>query len=190
MFHEWWGLNDYIKQEAEKLSSETGATVIAIDLYDGHVTADRNEASKLSSGLNETRVKAIISGAIDYAGRESEIQTIGWCLGGKWSMQATLMAGPNARGCVMYYGMPETDKTRLNTLNCPVIGFFANKDQWISPVVVGQFKKDMEAAGKKLTVFSYDADHAFANPSNPKFDKPSAEDAMQKAINFFKANFK
>lgn len=190
MFHEWWGLNDYIKQEAERLSSKTGATVIAIDLYDGKVTADPSEASKLFSGLNQERAKAIISGAIDYCGKESQIQTIGWCMGGHWSLQAALMAGPNAKGCVMYYGMPETDLNKLKTLNCAVTGFFAEKDQWITPAVVEKFKSDMKEAGKNIYIYNYNAEHAFANPSNPKFDKVSADDAMQKAVTFIEGNFK
>jgi carboxymethylenebutenolidase len=45
----------------------------------------------------------------------------------------------------------------------------------------------MEKAGKKLIVKSYNADHAFANPSNPKYDKASAEDANQAAVKFIKA---
>ncbi len=190
LFHEWWGLNDYIKQEAEKLGEELGATVIAIDLYDGKVTSNPEEASKLISELKDERARAIISGAIDYIGKIGEIQTIGWCMGGKWSLQASLMAGPNAKGCVVYYGMPETDLARLKKLNCPVVGIFASKDQWITPAIVEKFKSDMKAAGKQLTIYNYDADHAFANPSNPKFDKSSANDAMQKAISFMKSNYK
>ena len=96
VFHEWWGLNDYIKQEAEKLAEELAATVIAIDLYDGKVTANADEASKLVAALKDDRARSIISGAIDFAGKKSEIQMIGWCMGGKWSLQAALMAGPSA----------------------------------------------------------------------------------------------
>ena len=190
LFHEWWGLNDYIKQEAEKISTSLGITVIALDLYDGKVTTVPDEASKLFAGLKEDRARAIISGAIDYVGKESQIQTMGWCMGGKWSLQAALMAGPNAKGCVMYYGMPETDPTRLQKLMCPVVGIFASKDKWINAEVVGQFKKDMAAAKKQLFLYTYDANHAFANPSNPDFDKKSTEDAMTKSLTFLKQNIK
>jgi carboxymethylenebutenolidase len=189
MFHEWWGLNDYIKQEAEKWSQQTGATVIAVDLYDGKVAAKPDEASKLMQGLNEDRVRAIISGAIDFAGKESKIQTLGWCMGGKWSLQAALMAGNHAKGCVMYYGMPETDVKKLMTLNCPVIGFFGTKDDFITPKIVNEFKQNMHTAKKQLTVHNYDAVHAFANPSNPDHDEKATADARDKALTFLKYNF-
>ena len=87
----------------------------------------------------------------------------------------------------MYYGMPETDMAKLKSLHCDVLGLFANMDKWINPEVVKTFQDNMEKAGKKLIVKSYNADHAFANPSNPKYDKASAEDANQAAVKFIKA---
>ena len=94
------------------------------------------------------------------------------------------------RKCIMFYGMPETDVNKLKTLNCDVIGFFAKKDQWITPKVVNTFETNMKAAGKKATTYEYDADHAFANPSNPHYDKASTEDAYSKAIPFIKERMK
>ena len=92
--------------------------------------------------------------------------------------------GKQAVGCVMYYGMPEKDVAKLKTLNCDVLGLFAAKEQWISPAVVAQFEKDMATAGKSIKVKSYDADHAFANPSNPIYNKVASEDAYGLAINY------
>ncbi|HTA27613.1 MAG TPA: dienelactone hydrolase family protein, partial [Bacteroidia bacterium] len=107
-----------------------------------------------------------------------------WCFGGGYSLQAAILAGKQAAGCVMYYGMPETDMAKLKTLHCEVLGLFANKDKWINPDVVKTFQDNMKKAGKKLTVKSYDADHAFANPSNPHYDGPSTSDANKMALEF------
>src|SRR5689334_7119835 len=42
VFHEWWGLNDHIRREADKIYRELGdANVLAIDLYDGRVATTR-----------------------------------------------------------------------------------------------------------------------------------------------------
>jgi carboxymethylenebutenolidase len=191
MIHEWWGLNDYIKQEAEKLQREVGnANILAIDLYDGKVASTASEAQQLMGGLKEERAIAIIKGAIADAGQMSSIYTIGWCMGGGWSLQAALLAGKQASGCVMYYGMPEKDLSRLKNLNCDVLGIFAKKDEHITPAVVAQFEKDMKAANKNLTVKSYDAVHAFANPSNPNYDKEASADARKLVIAFFKERIK
>jgi carboxymethylenebutenolidase len=48
----------------------------------------------------------------------------------------------------------------------------------------------MAAAKKKVTIKSYDADHAFANPSNPKYSKTFGDDAHALSVAYLKKNFK
>lgn len=190
VIHEFWGLNDYVKQQSERLSNELGVNVLAIDLYDGKVSANRDSAAKLMQSVDNNRAVSIIKGAYDYAGSNAKIFTLGWCFGGGWSLQTALLGASQVKGCVMYYGMPEKDVNRLKTLDCDVIGFFAKKDQWINPDVVNQFEQNMKTAGKKVTTYEYDADHAFANPSNPVYNKSAADDANAKANAFIKERMK
>jgi len=184
---EWWGLNDNIKKEAEKLSLELGnVNVIALDMYDGKVASTADSAMKLMRGATTERLENIVKGAIDFVGTDAKIFTIGWCFGGMWSLQTSLLAGKQAAGCVMYYGRPETNLEKLKTLNCEVIGFFGNKDQSPSPAVVSKFEADMVSIGKKITTNKYEAGHGFANPSNPSYNKEATEDAHTKTIAFLK----
>ena len=191
LFHEWWGLNDYIKQEAEKLQAALGnVTVYAIDLYDGKVATSVPEAQKYSSELSDTRARDIINSLRKLVGDKANIATMGWCMGGAWSLQAALMLGKQAKACVVYYGMPEQDINKLKTLNCDVLGIFGTQDQHINESVVKGFEANMKKAGKKLTVHRYNADHAFANPSNPKYNQQYTKDAYAKATSFIKARLK
>ncbi|GDX52431.1 carboxymethylenebutenolidase [Bacteroidota bacterium] len=191
VFHEWWGLNDYIKQRADDLQKSIGnVNVIAIDIYDGRVTSNADSAGSFMSQLKDVRIENIINAAITSVGKNARIATIGWCFGGGLSLKGTSLAGKQAVGCVLYYGMPITDVNKLKELNCDVFGIFGTRDKWISPEVVAQFEKDMKSAGKILTVKNYEADHAFANPSNPHFDKVSAADANANALEFLKKVFK
>ena len=190
VIHEWWGLNDYIKQESEKLSDELGVNVIALDLYDGKVATTREDASKYVQSVKTDRAMGIIHGAYDYVGANAKILTIGWCFGGGWSLQTAIEGGKQVVGCVIYYGMPEKDVDRLKKLNCDVIGFFASKDNFINPQIVDEFKQNMQKAGKNVTTYEYDADHGFANPSNPIYNKEATEDAHTKAIAFLKERIK
>ena len=191
VIQEWWGLNDYIKRESEVLSRELGnVNVLALDLYDGKVAATPDSAMKLVQAVKTERLENIIKGALVYAGSESKIYTIGWCFGGMWSLQTTLLAGKQAAGCVMYYGRPETNLDKLKTLNCDIIGFFGNKDQSPSPQMVLKFESDLQTVGKKITAYKYEAGHGFANPSNPSFNKEATEDAHIKAIAFLKDHMK
>ena len=191
VIQEWWGLNDYIKQESETFYNELGnVNVIALDLYDGKVASVPDSAMAIMRSVKNERLEAIVKGAIAYAGSNANIYSVGWCFGGMWSLQTALLAGPQAKGCVMYYGRPEKDLAKLKSLNTDVLGFFANNDKGIPPTAVDEFQKNMQEAGKKLTVYRYDAGHGFANPSNPIYDKTASEDSHKKALEYFRERTK
>jgi len=191
VFQEWWGLNDNIKREAENLYNDLGnVNVLAIDMYDGKIGTTREEAGKYMQEFKQERGNEIVKGALAYVGQDAKVGTIGWCFGGGQSMQAALTAEKQAVACVIYYGMPEENVDRLKTLNCDVLDIYGTQDKWVSNDVTAKFEKNMTAAGKKLTVKSYDADHAFANPSNAKHNKEFTADAYKNTIEFFKARLK
>jgi carboxymethylenebutenolidase len=190
VFQEWWGLNDYIKKEAESYFNDLGeVNVIALDLYDGKVATKAEEAVKLVQAVKPERAAAIIKGAQDYAGNKAEIASIGWCFGGSWSLQSAIITGKQNIGCVMFYGMPEKNVERLKTLNSDVLGFFASRDKNITPEVVKEFEANMKAAGKKIRTRMYDADHAFANPSNPDYNQKFAAETHRLAAGYLRDRF-
>jgi carboxymethylenebutenolidase len=189
VIQEWWGLNDNIKMEADQYFKDLGdMNVIAVDMYDGKVAATPDSAMKLMRGADMNRMTAIIQGAIKHAGSKASIYSVGWCFGGMWSLQTAILAGPQAKGSVMYYGRPETNMEKLKSIQCDIIGFFGNKDQAPSPAMVDAFEKNMKEAGKNLNVNRYDAGHGFANPSNPSFNAAAKTDSYAKAISFLKAH--
>ena len=189
VIQEWWGLNDNVKMESDKYYTDLGdVNVIAVDMYDGKVAATPDSAMKLMRGADMGRMTAIIQGAIKYAGSNASIYSVGWCFGGMWSLQTAILAGPQAKGTVKYYGRPETNMDKLKSIQCDIIGFFGNLDQSPSPAMVNDFEKNMKEAGKNLAVNRYEAGHGFANPSNPSFNAAAKEDAYAKAIAFLKAH--
>jgi carboxymethylenebutenolidase len=189
VIQEWWGLNDNIKMEADQYFKDLGdMNVIAVDMYDGKVAATPDSAMKLMRGADMNRMTAIIQGAIKHAGSKASIYSVGWCFGGMWSLQTAILAGPQAKGSVLYYGRPETNMEKLKSIQCDIIGFFGNKDQSPSPAMVDAFEKNMKEAGKNLNVNRYDAGHGFANPSNPSFNAAAKTDSYAKAISFLKAH--
>ena len=189
VIQEWWGLNDQIKQEADKYFTDlTDMNVLAIDMYDGKVAATPDSAMKLTREAKPERMTKIIRGAIQQAGADASIYSVGWCFGGMWSLQTAIIGGAKAKGTIMFYGRPETDMEKLKNIQCDIIGFFGNQDRSPSPEMVTAFEKNMEAAGKKLNTYKYDAGHGFANPSNPKFNAEATADAYAKAIAFLKSH--
>jgi len=185
--HEWYGLNNYVKNESGKFYTRfPEMNVIALDIYDGKVAENSEEASKYMQSVKTERALAIINGAKKFVGKDANIYTVGWCFGGGWSLQTAIEAGDQAKACVMFYGMPETNMDRLKTLKCDVLAIFANQDKWITPEVAATFEKNMSQMDNKLIVKAYDADHGFANPSNPKFNEKAAESAYKEMFSFVK----
>lgn len=188
VIHDYFGLSDYAKTESQKLFHDLkDVNVVALDLYDNKSTLNRDTAAKYMQMVTQARAFAIINGALQYVGPKAKIGIIGWCFGGGWSLQTALAAGNRTAACVVYYGMPEKDINRLKTLHSDVLGIFADRDKWINPSVVAQFSKDMNAAGKTLTIKHYDADHGFGNPTTAQHDATAAKDAYENTVKYLKS---
>ncbi len=187
VIHEWWGLNDQVKQEADRLFDELGnVTVVALDLYDGKSTTNPDEAGKLMGSLSQEHREAIVKGALAYAGKDGQVATIGWCFGGGWSLRTSILAAERGVGCVMYYGMPVEKADELAPLQADVLGLFAKQDKWINEDVITKFETLAKATGKQVEDHWFDADHAFANPSSPRYNEAAAQEANALALAFLR----
>lgn len=189
VIHEWWGLNDQIRQEADRLFAELdNVAVLALDLYDGKVTDDQNKAGQYmqEASKNMERVENIVKGALNIAGSEAKVATVGWCFGGGWSLRSSLLAGEQGAGCIIYYGMPVQDAEALKPYKGDILGIFAEKDAWITPEVATNFEKLAKANGNEISIHQFDADHAFANPSSPRYNEAAAQEANKLALTFLK----
>ena len=193
LFHEWWGLNNQIKMTAEKLHEATGVGVVAIDLYGGKVTDKPDEAGQIMQHVDSDAaaklVRATVNAMADgsaFGEKIRRIGTLGYCFGGGWSLHTALADNSEVKACVMYYGYPELDPHRLQALKAPLLGFFGNQDKGITPELVGKFMALLKQEGKDFSITSYDAPHAFANPSNPHFNKQATEDSWKKTVAFYK----
>lgn len=188
VIHEWYGLNDYVKQESANFATRfPNMNVIALDLYDGKVADNSGDASKYMQSVKTERALAIINAAQEFVGKKANIYTVGWCFGGGWSLQTAIEMEEQAKAAVMFYGMPEKDLDRLKTLKCDVLAIFGEQDKWINTDVAAAFEKAMSNLDNKLVLKSYNADHGFANPSNPKYNAEAAEDAYNNMFEFVTA---
>lgn len=189
VFHEWWGLNDYIKRESERLfDSLDNVNVLALDLYDGKIATSQEDAGKLMETVSQNRGEAIIKGALEKIGDQAEISTIGWCFGGGWSLKGGILAGDRGKATVMYYGMPVQNAKELAPIKADILAIFAKQDQWITPEVASKFEKLAKSTGKDIEVVSFDANHAFANPSQPSYNEQAAQEANKMALQFLRTH--
>jgi len=191
VIQEWWGLNDNIKEEADKFYNDLGGkvNVLALDMYDGKVTSNPQEAGTFMRGTDEKRLENIVLAAKNFAGNDAKIANVGWCFGGAWSLKSALLLGQQNVGSIIYYGMPVRDVEQLKKLNSDVLGLFAT-EEYISKAVIEEFASAMDKAGKDLEYKIFDAVHGFANPSNARHDKEATKEAYGMALSYLQSKFK
>lgn len=192
MIHEFWGLNDNIKQMAEKLASH-GYVVFAVDLYDGKVGKTADEARQLRSSFEQSQWTDNMSTAVTYVEENfspSSMGSIGWCFGGGQSLNLALN-NQDMDATVIYYGQLVTDAEELSKINWPILGIFAGLDTGITPETVKEFETSLNDIGVENDITIYpDVNHAFANPSGDRYAPDEAMDAWNKTIKFFETNLK
>lgn len=191
LIHEWWGLNDQIKAVAAELA-QAGFMALAVDLYGGKQASSAEEAGTLMKAVDAAVAESQVAAGVDWLRAETrstgKVGTVGWCFGGGWSLRASVARPVDAT--VVYYGDVSLPSTRLARLQGPVVGHFASRDQWINRAMVEGFERAMADAGKTLTVYWYDADHAFANPTGARYDAEDAKLAWDRTLDFYHANLR
>jgi len=194
VIHEWYGLNEQVKGEARRLAAE-GYVALAVDLYRGRVAADRDEAHELSRGLPEDRARRDLLAAFDFLAARSDVRadrigSIGWCMGGGYSL-ALALAQPKLAAGVIYYGRLVTDEAALATLRPPVLGLFGEDDRGIPVESVRAFESALQKNKKEVEVHVYPgAGHAFANQERPSYRGEAARDAWEKTLAFLTRHLK
>jgi carboxymethylenebutenolidase len=196
VIQEWWGLNDWVKQQADSLAAH-GYVALAADLYHGKVAYDEKTAHQLMSGLIEEDAMATLHAAADFLRSRQDVRAnalgvIGWCMGGKWAIRLAA-ADPGIRACVMYYGAPITDPVAIRGIQAAILGNFGAEDQGPSPEQVKQFEAALNQAGKKVDFKIYPgAGHGFGNVNNPwgGYRPAATKDAWARTVAFLENNLK
>jgi carboxymethylenebutenolidase len=195
VIHEWWGLDDWIQQNTDRFADQ-GYVAFAVDLYRGKVTQDPSVAHELMRGLPEDRAISDLKAAFAYLATlpevdPSRIASVGWCMGGGYSL-ALATNEPRLRACVVNYGRLVTDPVTVSKISASLLGNFAGKDQGIPPADVVAFQKMLDAQKKPNDIKIYPNDgHAFMNPSNRAgYDAAAAADAWKRIDMFLAAELK
>jgi carboxymethylenebutenolidase len=195
VIHEWWGLNDWVKDQAAKLSDQ-GYVTLAIDLYRGKVAATPDEAHELMRGVPEDRAKRDLHAGFEFLASQPDVKkdrigSIGWCMGGGYSLDVALQE-PTLRAVVINYGHLATEESSLKAINASVLGLFGGQDRGISVDDVQKFAKTLKELGKKVDVTVYpDAGHGFENPNNKDgYRAEDTADAWKRTVKFFASTLK
>ena len=195
MIHEWWGLNDNLKEMARSLAAE-GYVVLAVDLFEGNVAKDAAEAREFTTKVRNNPQAAVqnMKSAVQFLKNQNnvdddKIASMGWCFGGGMSLQLALHE--KLAATVIYYGQLETDKEKLKIIKWPVLGIFGDKDTSIPVESARQFNKSLDELGIENEIYIYpNVGHAFANPSGMNYAAEETKDAWKKTVDFLDRHLK
>lgn len=189
VIHEWWGLNDHIKDVAGRFAGE-GYVALAPDLYDGKVTRDAEEAGRLMSDLDRGIVLGCLKGAIGYLKSqggvdEDRIGVIGFCMGGTYAL-ALACYSTSIKAAAPFYGDIVSDD-ELKNLSAPVLFIGAENDFWITMDKMNHLKERLVRFGKQGEVKIYSGvGHAFFNDMRPDvYNREASEDVWKEVTLFF-----
>jgi len=191
VIQEWWGLNDWVKDQARALAKE-GYVALAVDLYRGKVATKQEDAHQLMMGTPPERAVRDLKAAHAHLAaradvKKAKIGAIGWCMGGRYALELAVQE-PTLAAAVAYYGAPPSETASIAKIKAPVLGNFGGDDKGPAPDVVKEFEAAMKKAGKAVDIKIYEgAGHAFANVNNPwkGYREAAAKDAWSRTTAFF-----
>ena len=193
--HEWWGLNDNIRDMAARYANE-GYAVLAVDLYGGEAAATPDAAMALMQAAFSAPAEAqdnLRQAHAFLANRgAARVGVLGWCFGGNQALAAALALPTEIDATVIFYGgNPPADPAPLRTLRMPVLGLYGGADSSIPQAAVDAFDAALTAADVAHEFHVYPgAGHAFANPSGQSYQPAAADDAWARTTAFLAANLK
>jgi len=195
VIHEYWGLNDWVKEQATKLADQ-GYVTLAVDLYRGKVADTPDMAHELMRAVPPDRAGRDLHAAVGFLEsqpnvRKDRIGSIGWCMGGGYSLEVALEE-PTLAACVINYGHLATDPAAIQKIHAAILGNFGAQDHGIPPADVEKFEKALKDDGKRVDIKIYpDAGHAFQNPYNKTgYRAEDSADAWQRTVSFFDRTLK
>ena len=195
VIHESSGLNDWMKEQAEKLAEE-GYISLAVDLYGGKTAADPTEARELNRKLPREKALKDLKAAFDYLAARPDVKpdntgVIGWGMGGGLAIQFAAHE-PRLKACVVNYGTLPTDPGDLQSIGAAVLGNFGALDRGITPEDVKAFQVSMTKLQKFVSLKIYNnAGHGFENPNDANaYRAEAAADAWKRTLLFLKAVMK
>lgn len=168
--HEWWGLDDYARQRAEKLAA-LGYIAFATDMYGvGQVTEHAQQAgewaAQISANLDAWRARAEL-GLAQLAKHPkvdpTRLAAIGYCFGGSTVMQMAY-GGADLRGIVSFHGSLPLAKETPH-IQAQILVAHGADDLFVDAEHLDKFIQGLKDAGAKWQVNIYSgAKHSFTNP--------------------------
>jgi carboxymethylenebutenolidase len=162
-------------------------------MYHGNRTEEPDEAGRLMMALAVDTAAEDLRGAIQFllehgGATGDRVAVIGFCMGGQLALYAATVSPDRVAAVADFYGIHPRVKPDLSRLTAPVLGIFAEKDQFAAPDAARRLEQQIKAQGVDAEFHIYPGvDHAFFNDQSPDvYDPEAAQDAWQRTLRWFR----
>jgi carboxymethylenebutenolidase len=181
---EFFGLQDSFKAFADRLN-DAGLTALAVDVYDGVVAGSVESARALESSLDWERSVRVVKAAARHLtdNWHPRLGAVGFSLGADFA--AELAREGMLDAVVLYYGAPDVAPRGWSA---PVLGHFAESDQWAPPEEARSVFERLTRAGVETELHFYPGTgHWFANSAvDEAYDEAAAALAAERTIEWLR----
>ncbi|ASK33177.1 dienelactone hydrolase family protein [Alloalcanivorax mobilis] len=186
--HEWWGMNDYVRNRARMLAKE-GYVAFTVDMYGNNKVANHPKDAKtfMEQALAEPELMTRRFNAAKAILRDQQyvddarLFAVGYCFGGGVVLEQA-RKGNDLAGVASFHGSLGTHhRAAAGDIKARVLVATGQADPMSPPEQVSALVQELTAAGARFELLSYPgAKHGFTNPkadeNGKRFDLPLAYD--------------
>jgi dienelactone hydrolase len=170
--HEFWGLNDFVRQRAEKLA-QMGYVAFAADMYgEGKVTTNPDEARTLAGHIRSTplmreRARAALQVLASHKLVDPQrLAAIGYCFGGTTVLELAYSGAPVLGVASFHGGLTIPKSEDWQNLKASFLILHGAEDPHIKAEDITAFQRAIGQGGADWQMIFYGgAVHSFANPA-------------------------
>jgi carboxymethylenebutenolidase len=182
-----YGLDDFTKAEADRLAG-LGYIVLAVDIYNGHLTTDPGDLANLIANLNAATVMKTIDAGIRLFHESPKfhvdhIIAMGWGTGATYVFQAA-RDNKMLDGAITFYGPVETGEHALGKFTAPLCAVYPQNDPVATHESVLAFQQAMKTAGNDCEAWFIAAGAGWSNPKNKAYNPVEDKEAWKVALPF------
>jgi len=205
--HEWWGHNDFVRQQADKLARQ-GYTAFALDMYGGGQVADHPDDARAfmqAASADVTRLQQRFVTAMEWLQAHptvtaDQIAAQGYCFGGAVVLNMARL-GVDLAGVVSIHGaLAGPIQAEPGRVKARVQVYTGGADQMVPASQVAQLVTEMQDADVDLTLTSFPGvRHSFSNPGADAvaerfgmpigYDQAAAERTWRGTLAFYRELF-
>lgn len=193
VIHEIFGLNENIRQIAQRFSGE-GYAALALDLFStgGRVACLLRIFHGMLLSPLKNGVVADLRAGVDFLKRWPEVDparlgVIGFCMGGSYALQLACVEDELRVASVFYGVNPRPLETVARA--CPIVGSYPERD--FTANAARQLEPLLEENRVPHDIKIYPkARHSFFNDTGPAYHPGAAADAWRRTLAFFDTHLK